>query len=407
MFDPYSLGFLHDPYPAYAALRSGSPVFYDEAWELTFVTRHTDVSAILKDRERFGRDFRHRLDPDEVDQDLYRRIYPPQWPTWTRYIRESFIDLEPPRHTRLRRLVSQAFTRRSSEAFRPQLEDAADRILDRVLDQGSMEVIGDYAIPIPVAMIAELMGIPGEDHEQLLRWSHAIVKVFDKNVTSEEGEAAEQATRDFVAYLQDAVEERRARRGEDLISSMLEVEDGDDTLTDEEIIGTSILTLNAGHEATVHAIGNGLLALAGNPQQYRRLHRGEVGIEHAVEELLRFDSPLQMFERWVLSDTEVSGARLERGSKVGLLFGSANHDPDPFGDSTESLDLGRHPNPHLAFGAGLHLCVGAPLARVELQAAFGRFAARVTDLNLRQASDRIESLVFRGLRRLEVEVKAA
>jgi cytochrome P450 len=251
------------------------------------------------------------------------------------------------------------------------------------------------------------MGIPGQDHEQLLRWSHAIVKVFDKNVTAEEGEAAEKATRDFVAYLQEVVEDRRKHRGEDLISSMLDVEEGGDTLTDEEIVGTSILTLNAGHEATVHAIGNGLLALARNPEQYQRLHEGEVGIEHAVEELLRFDSPLQMFERWVLSDTEVSGAGLEKGSKVGLLFGSANHDPAAFGDGTESLDLGRHPNPHLAFGAGLHLCVGAPLARVELQAAFGRFAARVAHLDLREASDRIESLVFRGLRRLEVEVKAA
>jgi unspecific monooxygenase len=407
MFDPYSPEFLEDPYPFYARIREESPVFYDPSWELTFFARHADVTTILKDRDRFGRDFRHRLDVSEVDQDLYRRIYPPQWPTWTRYIRESFIDLEPPRHTRLRRLVSQAFTRRSSEAFRPRLEQAADRILDRVLEQGSMEVIDDYATPIPVAMIAELMGIPGQDHEQLLRWSHAIVKVFDKNVTAEEGAAAEKATSDFVAYLQDVVVERRRRRSEDLISSMLEVEEGGDTLTDEEIVGTSILTLNAGHEATVHAIGNGLLALARDPEQYRRLHEGDVGTEHAVEELLRFDSPLQMFERWVLSDTEVSGAGLEKGSKVGLLFGSANHDPEAFGDSTESLDLGRNPNPHLAFGAGLHLCVGAPLARVELQAAFGRFAARVAELDLREASDRIESLVFRGLRRLEVEVKAA
>jgi unspecific monooxygenase len=406
-FDPYDPGFLDDPYPTYAQLRSESPVFYDDSWELTFFTRHADVSGILKDRERFGRDFRHRLDPGEVDQDLYERIYPPQWPTWTRYIRESFIDLEPPRHTRLRRLVSQAFTRRSSEVFRPQLEEAADRILDRVLEQGSTEVIDDFATPIPVAMIAELMGIPGQDHEQLLRWSHAIVKVFDKNVTDEVGEAAEHATSDFVAYLQDVVEDRRRQGGDDLISSMLEVEEGGDTLTDEEIVGTSILTLNAGHEATVHAIGNGLLALARNQDQYRRLRSGEVGIEEAVDELLRFDSPLQMFERWVLADTEVSGSRLEKGSKVGLLFGSANHDPDVFGPDPEQLDLGRGPNPHLSFGAGLHYCVGAPLARVELEAAFGRFSARVADLELNEASDRIQSLVFRGLGRLEVEITAA
>jgi unspecific monooxygenase len=406
-FDPYDPGFLEDPYPTYEALRSGSPVFYDPSWELTFLARHTDVSVILKDRERFGRDFRHRLDPDDVDRDLRQRIYPPQWPTWTRYIRESFIDLEPPRHTRLRRLVSQAFTRRSSEAFRPRLEEAADRILDRVLEHGRLEVIDDFATPIPVAMIAELMGIPDEDHEQLLGWSHAIVKVFDKNVAPDEGEAAERATTDFVAYLQEVVAMRRRLRGDDLISSMLEVEDSGDTLTDEEIVGTSILTLNAGHEATVHAIGNGLLALARNADQYRRLHAGEVGVEKAVDELLRFDSPLQMFERWVLTDTDVGGADLEKGSKVGLLFGSANHDPDAVGPDPGRLDLGREPNPHLSFGAGLHYCVGAPLARVELEAAFGRFSARVADLDLREASDRIQSLVFRGVQRLEIEVKAA
>ena len=315
MFDPYSPEFLDDPYPTYARLREESPVFHDPSWELTFFTRHDDVSAILKDRERFGRDFRHRLEPDRIDPDIYRRIYPPQWPTWTRYIRESFIDLEPPRHTRLRRLVSKAFTRRSSEAFRPKLEEAAARIIDRVLESGTLDVIEDFATPIPVAMIAELMGLPARDHQQVLDWSHAIVKVFDQNVSDADGDAAESATRDFVAYLEEVVDLRRKSRGEDLISSMLDVEDAGDTLTDEEIVGTSILTLNAGHEATVHAIGNGLLALARDIGEYGRLHRGEASVETAVDELLRYDSPLQMFERWVLVDTEMGGVRLERGIK--------------------------------------------------------------------------------------------
>jgi cytochrome P450 len=405
MFDPYSPEFLDDPYPTYARLREESPVFHDASWELTFFTRHDDVTAILKDRDRFGRDFRHRLEPNEVDPDLYRRIYPPQWPAWTRYIRESFIDLEPPRHTRLRRLVSKAFTRRSSEAFRPRLEEAAVGIVDRAIESGTLDVIEDFATPIPVAMIAELMGLPAEDHRQVLDWSHAIVKVFDQNVTEADGEAAESATRDFVAYLQEIVELRRKDRGEDLISSMVDVEDAGDTLTDEEIIGTSILTLNAGHEATVHAIGNGLLALARDEAQYGRLHRREAGVEAAVDELLRFDSPLQMFERWVLVDTEVAGVSLTKGSKVGLLFGSANHDPEVFGDP-ERLDLTRQPNPHVSFGAGLHYCVGAPLARVELEAAFGTFADRVVGVELREASGRIHSLVFRGLENLQLDITA-
>jgi cytochrome P450 len=406
MFDPYSPEFLDDPYPIYARLREESPAFYDPMWELTFFTRHDDVTAILKDRDRFGRDFRHRLEPDEVDQDLYRRIYPPQWPTWARYIRESFIDLEPPRHTRLRRLVSKAFTRRSSEAFRPRLEEAAARIVDRAIESGTLDVIEDFATPIPVAMIAELMGIPAEDHQQVLDWSHTIVKVFDQNVSEADGDAAESATGDFVAYLEEVVETRRTHRGEDLISSMVDVEDAGDTLTDEEIVGTSILTLNAGHEATVHAIGNGLLALARDNGQYARLHRGETGVETTVDELLRFDSPLQMFERWVLVDTEVAGVPLAKGSKVGLLFGSANHDPEVFGDP-ERLDLARQPNPHVSFGAGLHYCVGAPLARVELEAAFGTFGARVARMELSEASGRIHSLVFRGLENLRLEIEAA
>ena len=406
LFDAYDPDFLDDPYPTYARLREESPVFYDPTWGLTFVARHSDVTWILKDRQRFGRDFRHRMEIEEVDQDLYRRIYPPQWPTWTAYIRESFIDLEPPRHTRLRKLVSTAFTRRSSEAFRPSIEEAADVLLDRALETGSMEVISQYATPIPVAMIADLMGIPARDHSLLLDWSHAIVKVFDERVTDEEGEAAEQAIKEFIAYLEDVLAQRRANPGDDLISAMIEVEESGDTLTDTEIIATSILTLNAGHEATVHAIGNALLALARNPEAYRRLADGEVGIATAVDELLRYDPPLQMFERWVLEQTEVGGVPVEKGSKVGLLFGSANHDPEVF-DHPATLVLTREPNPHVAFGGGVHYCVGAPLARVELEAAVGRLAARVTDLELRGFSDRIQSLVFRGVGSLELDLKAA
>lgn len=407
MFDPYSPEFLEDPYPIYARLRRESPAFHDPSWGLTFFARHEDVSTILKDRDRFGRDFRHKLAVTDVDRALYERIYPPQWPTWTRYIRESFIDLEPPRHTRLRRLVSKAFTRRSSEAFRPQLQEAAARVVDQALGTGTLEVIDDFATPIPVAMIAELMGLPAEDRQQVLRWSHAIVKVFDQNVTAADGDVAESATKDFVAYLEGVVDERRRNRGDDLISSMVDVEDAGDTLTDEEIVGTAILTLNAGHEATVHAIGNSLLALARDSDQYGRLRRGEVMIETAVDELLRFDSPLQMFERWVLVDTEVAGVRLAKGSKVGLLFGSANHDPAVFEGDPELLDLARNPNPHVSFGAGLHFCVGAPLARVEVEAALGAFAARVVGLEVVEASGRIRSLVFRGLENLTIRVEAA
>lgn len=405
-FDPYHPDFLEDPYPYYREILRSRPAFEDSAWGLTFFASHRDVTAILKDRERFGRDFRHRIEVDRVDQSLYTRTYPEQWPTWTAYIRESFLDMEPPRHTRMRRLVSAAFTRRSSEVFRPRLEESARSILEAALEAGSIEVISEFATPIPVAMIADLMGIPRQDHDQLLDWSHAIVKVFDQGVTAEDGAAAELATRDFVAYLEQVLAERRRSPGDDLISAMLDVSHEGDTLTDPEIVATAILTLNAGHEATVHAIGNGLLSLARDPAAYSGLRNGGAPIASAVDELLRFDSPLQMFERWVLEDTEVAGRQLVAGSKVGLLFGAANHDPAVFA-SPEKLELGRDPNPHVSFGAGLHFCVGAPLARVELEAALGTWARMVRSMDLRDVGERLESLVFRGVGRLEMELEAA
>jgi cytochrome P450 len=405
-FDPYSPLFLDNPYPAYAVIRSEAPVFFDEEWDLTFVARHDDVSEVLKDRDRFGRDFRHRMDVSEVDPILYRRIYPDSWPLWTRYIRDSFIDLEPPRHTRLRRLVAKAFTKRSSEVFRPALEEAADRIVSSALESGRIEAISGFATPIPLAMIADLMGIDPADQPRLVEWSHAIVKVFDKNVTEEEGAAAERATADFIAFLEEELARRRRAPGEDLISAMLEVEESGDTLTDEEIVGTSILTLNAGHEATVHALGNALMALARNPLQYESLRSGSP-IDLAVDELLRYDSPLQMFERWVLEDTAIGGSEVRRGSKVGLLFGSANHDEAVFGDTADRLDLTRTPNNHVSFGAGVHFCVGAPLARVELEAALGVFSRRIARFDLESIGPRIESLVFRGVDTLELTLTAA
>ncbi len=278
MFDPYSSEFLDDPYPTYARLREESPAFYDATWELTFFTRHDDVAAILKDRDRFGRDFRHRLEPDEVDQDLYRRIYPP---SGRRGLDTSGSPSSISNHPVTP--VSAVSSPRRSHGDRLRLSDPDWRRRPPISStepwsRGTLDVIEDFATPIPVAMIAELMGLPASDHQQVLDWSHAIVKVFDQNVSEADGEAAESATRDFVAYLEDVVDMRRKRRGDDLISSMVDVEDAGDTLTDEEIVGTSILTLNAGHEATVHAIGNGLLALARDDGQYRRLHQGEAAV---------------------------------------------------------------------------------------------------------------------------------
>lgn len=394
-FDPYADEFLEDPYPTYARLRTETPVFYDEVWDLTFFARHADVSAILKDR-RFGRDIRGV--PGDIEPRLYARTYPAELPNWSRYIRGSFIDLEPPKHTRLRRLVQWAFTRRSTETYRPRLEATAAEAVEAALEKGSMEAIADFATPIPLVMIADLLGIPSVDQPQLVAWSHAIVRVFDQGSTPEEGAAAEEAVQAFVEYIRRVLSDRRRKPRQDLISALIAADYEGDRLDDDELIATCILTLNAGHEATVQAIGNGLLALGSHPSQYELLCSNPTGLAPgASDELLRFDSPLQMFERWVLEDLEWAGVPLRKGTKVGLLFGSANHDEAVF-SYPERLDLQRSDNPHVSFGGGIHYCVGAPLARVELEVAFASFAAAIRSFEVTAEPERVRSLVFRGVR---------
>ena len=399
-FDPYTAEFLEDPYGVYAKLRDERPVFHDARWDLTFFARHEDVAAILRDR-RFGRQASHVLDAD----DLSRPEAPwDRYPQWSRFIRESFIDLEGERHTILRRLVAKAFTRRTTESYRPRLLEVANERLDEALAAGTMDVIDDYATPIPLTMISELMGIPEADRTQLVEWSHRIVRLFDYNATDDDGADAETAIVEFVSYLREILHHRRRRPGNDLISELAEVEDDGHRLDDDDLVATAILTLNAGHEATVHAIGNGIVALAGHPEQYRRLREEPELAPSAAEELLRYDTPLQMFERWVLEDVEMRGVRLRRGTKVGLLFGSANHDDAVFA-APQALDLGRSPNPHVSFGGGAHLCVGAPLARLELAVAFGELARRVRELTITTPSPtHAPSLVFRGFDALQAAV---
>lgn len=397
-FDAYDPEFVRDPYPTYRRLLQESPVFHDETWGLTFFARHADVTGILRDR-RFGRDIRHVLPMSRIDP----RTYPQHLPTWYRMIRGSFIDLEPPEHTRIRSRVNRSFTRRRAEMDRESIRAAVDRVLDRIEPGVETDLIARLATPIPVTVIAEMMGIHPDDHATLLDWSHAIVRVFDLNVTAEEEAAAERATAEFVEYLRDLVGQRRSEPGDDLVSELVHA---DDPLDDDDLIATCILVLNAGHEATVHAIGNGLLTLARHPGTLDRLAADPGLVPLAVEELLRWDPPLHMFERWVLEDLEWEGHRLEQGSKVGLLFGAANHDPAVF-DRPDVLDITRDPNPHVAFGMGIHLCIGAPLARLELEEVFTAVATRFAAITpMAEEPPRTPSLVFRGARELTSTVTA-
>ena len=393
-FDAYDPEFVRNPYPTYARLRGNGPWFDDE-WRLTFFARHRDVTGILRDK-RFGRDVRHVLPLDKVD----RRTYPEHIPNWYRMVRGSFIDLEPPEHTRIRSAVSRAFTKSRAEIKREPITTLATGLLQGLGDRTEFDVVSEFAAPIPVAVVAEMMGVPRERTPDLLAWSHAIVRVFDLNVTPEEEQRAEAAVVEFGDYLRGLIAARRSNPGTDLISEMVATSG----LPDDDLVATCILVLNAGHEATVHAIGNAVLALARHPEVFAALRADRALLPTATEELLRWDPPLQMFERWVLADLEWDGVHLAPGDKVGLLFGAANHDPDVFLDP-ERLDPARAENPHVSFGLGTHFCLGAPLARVEVEEALGAVVEWASSLRLVEPEPpRTPSLVFRGVNRLAVGV---
>lgn len=392
-FDAYDPTFVRDPYPTYARLRAAGP-FFDPTWGVTFFARHRDVTAILRDR-RFGRDIRHVLPVDQVDA----RTYPRHLPTWYRMVRGSFIDLEPPDHTRIRSAFNRSFTKTRAEIRRESITALAEDLLDR-LPGPTFDAVRAFAAPIPVAVIADLMGIPSEDRPRLLDWSHAIVRVFDLNVTPEEEAAAEQATTEFADYLRSVIAARHRHPGSDLISELA----GAAGLAEDDLVATCILILNAGHEATVHAIGNGILALARHPDVLAALRADAGLLPTATDELLRWDPPLHMFERWVLADLEWNGVTLHTGDKVGLLFGAANRDPEVFPDP-DRIDPARADNPHVSFGLGTHFCLGAPLARVELEEAFGALSRRFRTIALAEPEPpRSPSLVFRGVDALPVTV---
>ena len=393
-FDAYDPAFVRDPYPTYARLREEGP-FYDEKWGLTFFSRHRDVTAILRDR-RFGRDIRHVLPLDQVD----RRTYPEHLPQWYRMVRGSFIDLEPPEHTRIRSAVNRAFTKSRAEVKRDSIGAIASDLLDGLADREEFDAIAEFAAPVPVAVISDMMGVPRDRRQELLDWSHAIVRVFDLNVSPAEEQDAERAVEQFGAYVRELVLARRAEPGTDLISELA----GTTGLPDDDLVATCILILNAGHEATVHAIGNGILAMARHPEVLAAVRADAGLLPTLTDELLRWDPPLHMFERWVLEDLEFGGIALRQGDKVGLLFAAANRDPAVFPDP-DLIDPTRADNPHVAFGLGTHFCLGAPLARVELEEVFGALTSRYGTLSPAVAEPpRTASLVFRGVDRLPLRV---
>ena len=399
-FDPTDPGFLADPYPTLAALREESPIFYEESLERWFVTRHADVRACLRDR-RLGRNFRHVGGDDEFGA----TPLDPRWQGFWDTERWSLLWLEPPDHTRIRRLVAAAFTPRSVERLRAPAAQLARELLEPHTERGRMELLRDYAQPYSIGVICRMLGVPTDRGSDLLDWSHAMVKMYEFDTTDAQASAATEAAAEFRGYVLDLIETRQREPRDDMVTALVEARVDGGRLTEAEIVSTIIVLLNAGHEATVNTLGNGIRALLRHREEWDRLVAGEVTPALAVEELIRWDPPLQLFERWVLEDgVEIAGRPVPKGEKLALLFGSANRDPRVFPDP-ECLDLERgNAVEHIGFGGGIHVCIGAPLARIELEASLRTLVEHAPRLELAAEPRRNPAFVIWGLEAVHLEL---
>ena len=376
-YDPWDPTFIADPYPALGRLRDQAPIAYDERTNQWLVSRHSDVNALLRDR-RLGRSYLH-----VASHEAWGRTPPPadQAPFWD-LLAVQMIDMEPPDHTRLRRMVTKAFTPRTVEGLRPRIEGIVGDVIEHARGLGEFDLIADLLELVPVTVIAELLGIPEADRHLLRPWSADMTLMFELNPTPEMQRRATDASAAFEDYLRDLARSRRGRPGDDLISELAAVvEAGGDRLTEDELIGTAVLLLNAGHEASVNGAANSWWALFRHPEALARLRADPSLVPTAIEELLRYDTPAPMFERWVLEDVEIGEVTIPRGQELALQFAAANRDPAVF-ERPDEIVLDRSPNPYLSFGAGIHYCLGAPLAKVEFDILFRRMLADLPTMEL-------------------------
>ncbi|MBV8104001.1 MAG: cytochrome P450, partial [Hyphomicrobiales bacterium] len=388
--DPRDPAFFADPYPAYAAIRATAPAFFWEDYGFWCFAAHRDVSALLRDK-RFGRQVLHVMSRAELGWGEPQ----PHLAAFDALERHSILELEPPEHTRLRGLVNRAFVSRRIETLGPRVAALAHERIDAFERQGSADLIADFATPIPIAVIADLIGVPREMGPQMLDWSHRMVAMYQFGATRAVEERAAKAAGEFADFMRAHARARRSDLRDDLISQLLRAESADGKLSEDELVTTCILLLNAGHEATVHAIGNGVKAALEHGVDAESAFATEASGAATVEEMLRLDAPLHLFARYALEDVEFAGVQLKKGEKIGLLLGAANRDPDRF-PRPDAFVARRDPNPHLAFGAGIHFCLGAPLARLEMATALPILFARLPRLRLAEPPRYRDSYHFHG-----------
>lgn len=390
---------LADPYPLYEQLRAEDPILWDDFLGRWVLTGYADVLACLRDQrlsaERVGA-LRAQL-PDEIVEE----IQPMQ-----RVFESWMLFLDPPDHTRLRGLVNKAFTPRRVEAMRPHIQQIVDELLDRVQHTGRMDVIRDLAFPLPSTVIAGMLGVPPEDREQFRRWSSDIVGLSGLIIDPDRAIRAQKSVLALMNYFRDIVAQRRAAPRDDLISAMIAADDQGKFLSDEELLSNCVLLLEAGHETTTNLIGNGLLALLRHPEQLQALRDDPSLIGSTIEELLRYDSPVQLTARVAIEDLEIGNKRIGEGDMVILLLGAANRDPSQFPNPT-ALDITRQDNRILSFGQGIHYCLGSPLARLEGQIAINSILSRCPGLELTgEPLEWRQAMSLRGLNALPVMFEA-
>jgi cytochrome P450 len=386
-FDPLSPEFRLNPYPTYDMLRQHAPVFFWDRWQFYFLSRYDDCATLLRDN-RLGRGSINEEHAPESQKDLLR-------------LQKDWMLLkDPPDHTRLRNLVFKAFTPRMVEQLRNTIQAITDRLLDEVQEKGELDLMAALAYPLPVTVIAEMLGIPRDDQDQFHDWSNALARSLDLTDDTAVYDEASQAAADFTDYLADLAEQRRRQPQNDLLSALVAVEDEGEHLTANELYATSSLLFVAGHETTINLIGNGMLALLRHPDQLALLRENSGLMKTAVEELLRYDSPVQMTSRMALADIEYKEHTFKRGTQVAFLLGAANHDPERF-EKPSQLDITRQKNQHLSFGGGIHYCLGAPLARLEGEIALTTLLRRMPNLQLAtEAPEYGDNYLLRGLKSL-------
>lgn len=388
--------FYGNPNAVYAALHAHCPTFYWEEQKQWFVTGYDHVNGLLRDR-RFGRQILHIASREELGLPEPE----PHLAAFDLAERYSLLELEPPEHTRLRTLVNRAFVSRHVERMKPELEELANRLIDGFADKGEVELLSAFADIIPVTMIARMIGIPEEMGPQLLKWSHAYVRMYMFGRTRADEDAAEQAAREFSDYVKTVIAERRAEPRDDLLTHMIHTEHKGQYLTEDELVSTTIVLLNAGHEATVHQIGNSVRIILDSGYHPADLFRDEATTERTVEESLRICAPVHIFQRWALEPAEIDGIAFKRGDKVSMILAAANLDPAKFSDPL-TFKPDRNEAPNLSFGAGIHFCIGAPLARLELNVVLPILFKRLPALKLAKTPVVKDVYHFHGLDRLDL-----